>query len=289
MEHSFDIKIAGEYGIHEALILKHIYYWYKRNKANEQNYYDGTYWSYNSYKAFCDTFEYLNSRQIKYAIKKLEDNNLIIIGNYNKNSFDKTNWYSMTEKGIKLIEESTLDGTKLFAPETKLSVDRTKLSHENGQNCPTNTIYIPNINTDINTNIKKDTSLSKESSVSKEKIDYKEIVNLFNDICKSYPKVTKISAKRKGHMRARSNDYSLEDFKTVFENMESSDFLKGNNNRKWSATFDWVMGSENNIAKVFEGNYKNKDNDASIHRYKEDGTINQEWEDIWNWQDKEGV
>mgnify|MGYP006988826873 CR=1 FL=1 len=282
MEHSFDVKIASEYGIHEAIILKHIYFWYKKNKANNQNYYDGTYWSYNSYSAFSEFFEYLNARQIKYAIKKIEDNGLIMIGNYNKNSFDKTNWYSMTEKGIALVEKSSVGATKSFADETKLFADETKLSDENGQNCPTNTIYKPDINTDINTDIKKGTSLSKESSVPKEKIDYKKIVNLFNQICKSYPKVTKISAKRKGHIRARLNDYSIEDLTVVFENMENSDFLKGKNNRNWLATFDWVIGSENNMAKVFEGNYKNK-NDRCC---KEDGTVDEEWEELWNWQSK---
>lgn len=115
-----------------------------------------------------------------------------------------------------------------------------------------------------------------------------EVVDMFNSICKSYPKVTKLSARRKKGINARLKEYSMNELRYIFESMEASDFLKGKKG-DWSATFDWVMGSENNIAKVFEGNYKNKDNDASIHRYKEDGTINQEWEDIWNWQDKEGV
>ena len=48
MEHSFDIKIAKEYGIAEAIILKHIYFWVNKNALNGKNHIDGRYWTYNS-------------------------------------------------------------------------------------------------------------------------------------------------------------------------------------------------------------------------------------------------
>ena len=31
MEHSFDINIAKEYGIEEAIFIKHFYFWVKKN------------------------------------------------------------------------------------------------------------------------------------------------------------------------------------------------------------------------------------------------------------------
>ena len=37
---------------------------------------------------------------------------------------------------------------------------------------------------------------------------------------------------------------------------EESDFLKGKNNRDWSADFDWLM-KDANLAKVLDGNYRN--------------------------------
>ena len=37
---------------------------------------------------------------------------------------------------------------------------------------------------------------------------------------------------------------------------EQSDFLKGKNDRNWSATFDWLI-KDSNMAKVLDGNYKN--------------------------------
>ena len=45
-----------------------------------------------------------------------------------------------------------------------------------------------------------------------------------------------------------------EDFKTLFEKAEASRFLKGANDRNWSATFDWLI-TDTNMAKVLDGNY----------------------------------
>ena len=48
--------------------------------------------------------------------------------------------------------------------------------------------------------------------------------------------------------------YNGEQFKRLFEIAESSDFLKGKNNRDWVANFDWLM-KDSNFAKVLDGNY----------------------------------
>lgn len=97
----------------------------------------------------------------------------------------------------------------------------------------------------------------KEEEKDKNRIDYKAIIDCYNETCVSLPKVTAISEKRKKAIRARLNTYSLEDIKTVFEKAEASDFLKGKNDRNWNATFDWLM-LDSNFAKVLDGNYDNK-------------------------------
>lgn len=93
------------------------------------------------------------------------------------------------------------------------------------------------------------------------KKEYKEDINtyvkiseLYNSICLSYPRLTKLSEKRKKTIKARMNTYTVEDFKALFELAESSPFLKGKNNRNWSATFDWLI-ADANMAKVLDGNY----------------------------------
>lgn len=90
----------------------------------------------------------------------------------------------------------------------------------------------------------------------KNRIDYKAIIDCYNDTCVSLQKVQAISDNRKKAIKARLNMYSIEDLKTVFEKAEASDFLKGKNDRNWQANFDWLM-KDSNFAKVIDGNYDN--------------------------------
>ena len=96
----------------------------------------------------------------------------------------------------------------------------------------------------------------KEEGDKKEKIDYQQIADMYNDTCVSFPRLTKLSESRKKAIRARLNQYTVEDFKKTFELAEESDFLKGSNGRNWTATFDWMI-KDANMAKILDGNYKN--------------------------------
>jgi hypothetical protein len=68
----------------------------------------------------------------------------------------------------------------------------------------------------------------------------------------------------------------LEDFRTVFENAESSSFLKGSNDRNWTATFDWLI-KDTNMVKVLEGNYADKGKTYG-RKEKVPGWLNKEFE-----------
>ena len=106
----------------------------------------------------------------------------------------------------------------------------------------------------------KELELELELDIDKEnegKPSCQQIVDLFHSICKSYPKIRSLSEARKKAIKARLKNYSIEDFKAVFENAEASSFLKGSNDRNWSANFDWLI-ADKNMAKVLEGNYADK-------------------------------
>lgn len=92
----------------------------------------------------------------------------------------------------------------------------------------------------------------------RDSVNYQQIANLYNEICISFPRLTKLSDSRKKAIKARFNQgYSLEDFKRLFAMAEESSFLKGKNNRNWSASFDWLI-KDSNMAKVLDGNYANR-------------------------------
>lgn len=105
------------------------------------------------------------------------------------------------------------------------------------------------------TDIDIDKELDKDKE--KEKIDYQRIVDMYNDTCVSFPRLKSLSENRKKSIKARLKTYSYDDFKNLFEKAEASDFLKGKNNKDWSATFDWLI-KDSNMAKVLDGNYDNR-------------------------------
>lgn len=107
--------------------------------------------------------------------------------------------------------------------------------------------------------------------IHKEKTDYQQIVDLFNSICVSFPSVRSLSDARKKAIKARLTTYTVDDFRQCFENAESSSFLKGGNNRNWTATFDWLI-KDTNMAKVLDGNYSNKDKPKQTNNTGYSGT-----------------
>ena len=90
----------------------------------------------------------------------------------------------------------------------------------------------------------------------KTKVNCQQVVDLYHSICKSFPSVRSLSDERKKAIKARLKTYTIDDFKTVFENAEASSFLKGVDGG-WKASFDWLI-KEANMLKVLEGNYADK-------------------------------
>ena len=116
------------------------------------------------------------------------------------------------------------------------------------------------IEKEIEKDIDKDnnnTTCYMSTSVDEPKTKPADIVTLFHDICKSYPKVRAMSENRRKAINARLRTHGVDAIKEVFEKAENSDFLKGRNNKNWSANFDWLM-KDGNFCKVLDGNYDNK-------------------------------
>lgn len=147
MQHSFDTDIASEYGILEAILLNNLWYWIKKNEANETNFFDGCYWTYNSTRAFSLLFPYVSERQIMNALKRLKEQGIIKTGNYNKLAYDRTLWYAFTKKGECIMQKCKMEDANL----------------SNGTD--ENVEPIPNINTNNKTtNNKPNNKVSKKDT-----------------------------------------------------------------------------------------------------------------------------
>lgn len=101
-----------------------------------------------------------------------------------------------------------------------------------------------------------DESLPKDPlMIVRKTYDYEGVRELYNTICISFSKCTKISDQRKKAIKARfSSGYEMKDFENLFRKAENSTFLKGKNTHNWKANFDWLIKDEN-MAKVLDGNY----------------------------------
>lgn len=113
MTHMFDVDVAMKFGVQCATFLAHIAYWIQKNEADGTNFYDGAYWTYASYETLEKIMPYMNNRQLRYCVKKLSDEGIISVGNYNKNPYDRTNWYSLTELGRSIVYHCSLDAQKV--------------------------------------------------------------------------------------------------------------------------------------------------------------------------------
>ena len=84
MNFSFDGDFAKEHGVNEAIMYQYFSYWIAKNKANDKHFYDGYTWTYNSQKALTELFPFWNRAKIQRIIASLENQGLLIKGNYNQ-------------------------------------------------------------------------------------------------------------------------------------------------------------------------------------------------------------
>lgn len=238
MIHNFDTEIAIQYGLLESILLNHIYFWTEKNRANDANYFDGNYWTYNSTRAFNKLFPYVSERQIKNALKHLREEGIILTGNYNKSSYDRTLWYALSKKGLSIVQKCPMENT----------------TEDNGT--VNNVQPIPDNIPDNIPDSKPDETVSNNTV---RRTDVQQVVEHWNDLDKCGIKtVSRVTSgtKRYNSLIARIKQYGIDDVLGAIDRIKQSDFLQGKNNKGWTITFDWFV-LPNNFIKVLEGNYDN--------------------------------
>lgn len=106
MIHSYDVDVAKVVGVKEAVLLYAIDWWIAKNRANGTNYHDGKYWTYNSIKAYTELFPEFTVQNLRTILKHLEEGGYIETGNFNKATYDRTQWYALTDKYYTLKGEN---------------------------------------------------------------------------------------------------------------------------------------------------------------------------------------
>lgn len=92
-----DRDLAREIGLNESIVLLQLEYLIGIS-SNER---DGRLWTYQSLQDLKDVyFPWWSLMTISRIIRELERLELIVIGNYNKLGYDRTQWFALNEEGL---------------------------------------------------------------------------------------------------------------------------------------------------------------------------------------------
>ena len=102
-------------------------------------------------------------------------------------------------------------------------------------------------------------STSDNADKSYKAVNFQNIVNSYNLICVSLPKVQRLTEARKKAIKSAVEFIGSEkDFENFFKKVEASDFLCGRTENAWiGCGFDWIL-KKSNLIKILEGNYNNQ-------------------------------
>ena len=105
----FDAEIAKMVGSTAAALFARIAFWVDYNEKNNNNFFAGQWWAYNSMRAWQEMCPWLTENQIRSALEKLKEADLIVTGCFNTNPFDRSLWYSLSEKGDRFVKKHKSD------------------------------------------------------------------------------------------------------------------------------------------------------------------------------------
>lgn len=190
----------------------------------------------------------IGEEMLKKRIKRLSDRGFIKSIIRNDEIRGRRAYYTITDQVEKItfspdqVEKITLD-----TPDQVESI--TPNTPENSRpsviNYPSDNKLINNIDNKLNTDSRVGSFQSK---------DIEDFVNTFNDICKSLPRCTKVTDKRKKGIQNILKKYTQEEILQVFNNLENSQFCTGRNDRGWKADIDFIL-REDKFVSVLEGKY----------------------------------
>lgn len=138
------------------------------------------------------------------------------------------------------------------------------------------------ITTTTELNPKKETSpdgeakkdgLSLTETAGKDKIDWDALMEYYNTTFRGkLPGIKAMTDPRKKAVRARIAQYGKEAIMQVFQSVLDSPFLLGDNDRGWTADFDWIFKPAN-FTKILEQRYNGKRTDTIQSRRESRGRL----------------
>lgn len=105
-------SLAKAIGLNEAIFLQQLHYWLGRSKHEH----DGRVWVYNTYEEWQAQFPFWSLDTMQRIAKKLVKSGLLVVHQFNKQNWDRRNWYSIDYEKLGAVEF----GKPLLAESRKL-------------------------------------------------------------------------------------------------------------------------------------------------------------------------
>lgn len=142
-----------------------------------------------------------------------------------------------------------------------------------------------NVHTEIEKekDIEKDIEIEIEVSTTKVALIPKHlecIVIAWNNL--NLSTIKSIQNTRLKLLNARIKDYGIDGVLQAINNIKESSFLKGQNNKNWTITFDWLI-KPSNFIKVLEGNYTDKEDGSNARNITKNNETSQKPKYDFSW------
>lgn len=106
MIQTFDTYIASKYGVVEAVITYDFAKIIERCELAGVHHHEGRCWVCGTVKEIASWYSFLSPDQVRRTLDKLVSNGVLKKGNFNIDKFDRTLWYTFTDKAVLELAES---------------------------------------------------------------------------------------------------------------------------------------------------------------------------------------
>jgi hypothetical protein len=207
-DYAFNVQIAVAYGVDEAILVHAMEFWIKKNRANERNFNDGRWWSYNSLAALGELFPFWSKRQLERVIASCREKGILYVGDYNEDRWKRTTWYALDDRIFEIygdIECISRNGEMHFTESGNADTKSGNAFHETGK--------CTQIKTPVNNPVKKPV---------KPPITPQQGEASFDAFWMAYPRKTNKQAARKAWDRLKPGDDLLKTMLAAIERQRRS-------------------------------------------------------------------
>jgi len=246
-------SLASAFGLNEAIFLQQLHYWLQKSAIEIEN----KKWVYRTMNEWENEFPFWSYSTVKRAIGSLKKKNVLLIKKLSNNKRERVNYYA--------IKYDLLD---VFVGQNE-PMDRVNMNQTMGQNEPMDKV---NMNQTMGQNDLMDKVKVSQCIYNENQRDYTEnttetttenthifFMHEWNGFAfeNELSKISSLSESRKKKLQARMKSGDFKQlFEEALEQITKSQYLLGS--KGWKINFDWLIKNDENILKVVEGNYQDK-------------------------------